>query len=1213
MSESITPRPALRIAQLNCGKNFFMMQNIREIKKQGIDVLCVSEPYIGDKSKINIAGTILFIDPNVSDPKAAIYLLNKSIGCSFIHANKHDVAIKLISHDITIFSHYIPPKQTADNDQLVEKLCSRLNSSSRKTIHLGDFNGRSKDLLDDNFTNVRGTKIVSRCVKNGWTILNTPAVPTFTGLSKQGLSKSSIVDLSICSPDLVHRASWYLGDETTLRELDHKLIITEVQVDSMTKEEPKYTYKSRKFIKEMKKRMGMDSDDWYNNLMSALEASKSVIEPKHYEWKMSDKLKLMRSKLDDLARFCKRRKLPPNSIERDSLRLMNKNYKKAIKHERLEAFDLFISQLTENEAFRSCWKLIRRGNDSTVSCISINNRPTYDFETIANHALQNFYPDTDDESHEYKHLVSPVANDPPFTANEVNRVISSFGNRKAPGTDRMNTKMIKEWNTADPHTILNIANQMLQTETFPEQYKTFRIILLKKRPLPIPLIDQCRPIGLGCILGKVLEKLLINRIYYHAVSNSYLTEAQHGFVDGKSCVTALTEIQQELDRPSTHKLLFSIDIKGAFNNVKHSAIIKSMIKANIPSNLVNTWKDYLTNRTVQMIENGISVTRKMVKGCVQGSPGGPLNYILATNDIIREIQQEVNSELLGCKLVVFADDCSGILSTSCSDPLLAKNILMRNASTVIKKFQDKLTQVGLEVSPAKTQLMLISKDYTPTFINHYGTPLLTSKTCKILGVIFSHNGSFHDHLMNRLSKARSSLTALTKYCRLKYGLCNTIRISIVDKAITPMISYASSIWFSKLNQKSRNEIKKFNRWVTIVITGSYKSISYASTLILGRYKPIHHEVEKRSRIERQKTLGISFKYKVSILKKAQIKDAPHPARKTPIDILARISGPDDIGQIEGYDMYIYTDGSRPASSTKNAGAALVVLKSNLDKPMGIKMFKLDTYTTSFYAELIALDQAVTFASTYSDKYSRLCICTDSLSSLTAFNNPHTKNRIILSIQRRVALLLEKGKTVDFVHVSAHVGIHGNELADKYANLACSHGRPTATLAEEQVINRDEESRMAININKEYRSTIWGRTIKKFFESPNDPWCRFMLINRYTVQLYSGHGIIRSYLFERKKASSNKCPCDPRIIQDVEHILFHCPLFNDIKKKYRKDVKIPMQIRLENWTELNKLPDWHRYLSLMAHDISHNLRLIHNYYEHYEGSDDYVLDRCFYND
>ena len=50
------------------------------------------------------------------------------------------------------------------------------------------------------------------------------------------------------------------------------------------------------------------------------------------------------------------------------------------------------------------------------------------------------------------------------------------------------------------------------------------------------------------------------------------------------------------------------------------------------------------------------------------------------------------------------------------------------------------------------------------------------------------------------------------------------------------------------------------------------------------------------------------------------------------------------------------------------------------------------------------------------------------------------------------------------------------------------------------------------------------------------------VNYHLTQLLSGHGCFRSYLCRTKNDTSSSCPTCHPAVEDVEHVIFHCPRF-----------------------------------------------------------------------
>jgi len=122
---------------------------------------------------------------------------------------------------------------------------------------------------------------------------------------------------------------------------------------------------------------------------------------------------------------------------------------------------------------------------------------------------------------------------------------------------------------------------------------------------------------------------------------------------------------------------------------------------------------------------------------------------------------------------------------------------------------------------------------------------------------------------------------------------------------------------------------------------------------------------------------------------------------------------------------IYTDGSRDGQAV----AAAAVAGNNILK------CRLPTVCSIFTAEARAILLALEYAVISTHK--RFVVFSDSMSCLLAIRDMNLNNPIILQILLKQERLIALNKTVTFFWVPGHVGIRGNEQADRAAKAALS--------------------------------------------------------------------------------------------------------------------------------------------------------------------------------
>ena len=103
--------------------------------------------------------------------------------------------------------------------------------------------------------------------------------------------------------------------------------------------------------------------------------------------------------------------------------------------------------------------------------------------------------------------------EPIISYKEINMAISTFKNKKAPGMDNFKIEFVKELWRKIPDAICGLMNNCLNQGTFPKLWKVANLrILLKDESKDRILLSSYRPIALLSVIGKVLEKIIVNRV-----------------------------------------------------------------------------------------------------------------------------------------------------------------------------------------------------------------------------------------------------------------------------------------------------------------------------------------------------------------------------------------------------------------------------------------------------------------------------------------------------------------------------------------------------------------------------------------------------------------------------------------------------------------------------------------------------------------------------
>jgi len=250
-----------------------------------------------------------------------------------------------------------------------------------------------------------------------------------------------------------------------------------------------------------------------------------------------------------------------------------------------------------------------------------------------------------------------------FTLSELKQVIKWLNPLKAPGSNLNTALMIQEMPPKGLRTLLHIFNAIARLEYWPAPLKHAKIIMLPKPGKTPTDVASYRPISLLPVISKILEKLLLKRIYNDTHSQAWILSHQFGFRKAhctiQHCHRLTDIINKALDNQQHCSAVF-LDISQAFDKVWHQGL-PLKIKQTPPPGYFKLLQSYLQNRyLVATYNNETSPTVPMPSEVPQGSTLGPLLHTIYTADI-----PQSNTTTLS----TFADDMA--IFTTHPYPILA--------------------------------------------------------------------------------------------------------------------------------------------------------------------------------------------------------------------------------------------------------------------------------------------------------------------------------------------------------------------------------------------------------------------------------------------------------------------------------------------------------------------------------------------------------------
>ena len=479
---------------------------------------------------------------------------------------------------------------------------------------------------------------------------------------------------------------------------------------------------------------------------------------------------------------------------------------------------------TKSLSSRDWWKtlksFIKSPDDNAIPPL-IYNDEVYSCNKDKANLLNNYFASQSnlhDDNAELPNLSindeAPVLENISLHSHEVKDVLLSLKLGKSSGPDGINNRVLKELSSQISDPLCTLFNFSLSHSVVPDSWKEANVTPIHKKDDKSD-ISNYRPISLLNTIGKVFEKLVNKHVYNFFVSNNIISCLQSGFVQGDSTVNQLVSIYNTfcnaLDDGKEVRAVF-LDISKAFDRVWHKGLLLKLNSVGIRGSLLLWFSDYLTNRRQRVVLPGDCSDWTLTKaGVPQGSILGPLLFLIFINDIVSDIETNIR---------LFADDTSLYIIVETPQSAARK---LNNDLSKIKAWASKWL---VSFNPSKSESLLISRKRSN--INHPdlcmdNNVIQEVNSHKHLGLTFSNDGTWHEHITNITSKAWTRINVMRK---LKFKLDRRALEIIYFTFIRPILEYACVI-FDNCTQYELNDIEKVQLEAARIVSGTTKLVSLA--------------------------------------------------------------------------------------------------------------------------------------------------------------------------------------------------------------------------------------------------------------------------------------------------------------------------------------------------------------------------------------------------
>ncbi|BHF75663.1 hypothetical protein SprV_0501875900 [Sparganum proliferum] len=221
---------------------------------------------------------------------------------------------------------------------------------------------------------------------------------------------------------------------------------------------------------------------------------------------------------------------------------------------------------------------------------------------------------------------------------------------KSPGPDEIPAKLLKELATELAEPLCLLFQASLDEGRLPPEWKTAWISPIHKSGSRASA-NNYRPVSLTSICCKVMERIIKRELMRFLEQHHLLSNAQHGFRRGRSCLTnllyCLEQWSRAIDEGNVVHVAY-IDFKKAFDSVPHQLLLYKLGRIRVRGKLLKWIENFLIGRSQTVRLGGQqSAEVTVTSGVPQGSVLGPILFLIYIDDCIHG---------LDCDIAMFADD-----------------------------------------------------------------------------------------------------------------------------------------------------------------------------------------------------------------------------------------------------------------------------------------------------------------------------------------------------------------------------------------------------------------------------------------------------------------------------------------------------------------------------------------------------------------------------
>ena len=404
------------------------------------------------------------------------------------------------------------------------------------------------------------------------------------------------------------------------------------------------------------------------------------------------------------------------------------------------------------------------------------------------------------------------------TLAETKSAIKEMASEKSAGSDDIPAEVYKHGGESLQERLHNLFKLIWEHKNVPQQLKDALIVHIYKRKGDITCCDNHRGISLLVIAGKILARIMLNRLQKHVDNADIIPESQCGFRPRRGTndmIFSVRQLQEKCREQNLDLYMVFIDLTKAFDTVNREGLWRILKHIGCPETFVTIIRLLHEGMAAKVMDGGetspeFTVTNGTKQGCVLAPTLFSIFFSMMllvafkneeTGITIRSrddkglfkaknfnvlIKTAKKCTFTCLRDLLFADDCALVALTQA------------DLQHLTECFANAARRFGLTISLKKTEVMLQQKPKTAIIIepeiNINGTMLKAVPKFTYLGSTISANAQLDDEINARIAKASASFGSLLKRLWLNHDIRLNTKVSVYHAAVLTPLLYGSEAW-----------------------------------------------------------------------------------------------------------------------------------------------------------------------------------------------------------------------------------------------------------------------------------------------------------------------------------------------------------------------------------------------------------------------------------